>query len=173
MRVLNLCLILLTIATPTWAKDDMPSRYRSVAGFNEQGHFDTTFKAGPLAVDLVVTSEDPAATLVRVVYFDFDSSQLRDEFHPTLERIAKAVVENPGTKLEIAGYSPKTAPEDAAKRIALQRARNVRLALAQLGVPADRLSVVTDVKPLLMANTQPATEAEFVNECRVEIRLLH
>lgn len=125
-----------------------------------------------VTISLVDSSAAIAATLESVVYFDFDSPQLRDEFHPALERVAKAALDNPGTKLEIAGYSARTTPEDAAKRIALQRARNVLQALTQLGVPADRLSTVTDAKPLLLSNAQPATEAEFAKERHVEIRFV-
>ncbi len=111
----------------------------------------------------VVTSQVPAPTVERRVYFEVSSEALPADAAQALKEIAAAAKENPAKNVLISGFHD--ASGNAAKNadLAKRRALAVRHALEAQGVSGNRLIME---KPALTAGGTDPAEAR-----RVEVRL--
>lgn len=101
----------------------------------------------PLAVE--VGAEVP---IERVVYFDFDRDDIRQEFQPMIERRARALLAAGGRRLVLEGHADERGSREYNLSLGQRRAEAVKRALTLLGVPEMQLEAIS------FGDTRPAVE---------------
>ena len=95
-------------------------------------------------VDLAAkTAAAVAAPAQRVVYFDFDSFVIKDEFKPLLEGHAKALVAARSRKLAIEGHTDERGGSEYNLALGQKRAEAVAKTLELLGVNDGQVEAVS------------------------------
>jgi peptidoglycan-associated lipoprotein len=91
------------------------------------------------------TKIDPmaAGSLGRVVYFDFDSYALKDEFRPLIEGYARVLAGNKGKKMVIEGHTDERGGREYNLALGQRRAEAVARSLALLGVTSGQVEAVS------------------------------
>jgi peptidoglycan-associated lipoprotein len=84
-----------------------------------------------------------AALSQRIVYFDFDSFVIKDEFKPTLDAHAKALAASRGKKLTIEGHTDERGGREYNLALGQKRAEAVARSLALLGVGEQQVEAVS------------------------------
>jgi OOP family OmpA-OmpF porin len=84
----------------------------------------------------------PARIVLRGVNFDFDKADIRPDAQVILDSAAEILKENPSTRVEVAGHTDSTGPDDYNQGLSERRARSVVNYLVDKGVSADRLTPV-------------------------------
>ena len=88
--------------------------------------------------------DDPNSPLAqRVVYFDFDKSDIKPEFLDTLTAHAKYLVANPSQKIRIEGYTDERGTVEYNIALGDRRAQAVRRFMLFQGVNADQITTVS------------------------------
>ena len=78
-----------------------------------------------------------------VVYFDFDSFVIRDEFKPMLDAYAKVLAANRPRKLVVEGHTDERGGSEYNLALGQKRAEAVVKSLELLGVGANQLEAVS------------------------------
>ena len=104
----------------------------------------------------------------RVVYFDFDSFVVRDEFKPLLDAHAKALTTNRARKLAIEGHADERGGREYNLALGQKRAEAVLRSLTLLGAREDQLEAVSfgEEKPAVDGHD----EAAWAKNRRAELR---
>src|SRR5579872_7289397 len=97
----------------------------------------------PAAVQLSPLDDPNSPLAKRVVYFDFDKSDIKPEFLDTLTAHAKYLVANPTQKIRIEGYTDERGTVEYNIALGDRRAQAVRRYLLFQGVTADQISTVS------------------------------
>jgi len=84
-----------------------------------------------------------SAPAQRVVYFDFDSFVIRDEFKPMLDGHAKVLAANKGKRMVIEGHADERGSREYNLALGQKRAEAVLRSLALLGVSDSQLEAVS------------------------------
>jgi peptidoglycan-associated lipoprotein len=92
-------------------------------------------------VDL--TGQNKGATLGRVVYFDFDSFVVKDEFRSVVEGHAKLLSANRQRQVQIEGHTDERGGREYNLALGQKRAEAVQRALVLLGVGEKQLEAVS------------------------------
>lgn len=88
--------------------------------------------------------DDPSSPLAqRVVFFDFDKSDIKPEFLDTLTAHAKYLVANPTQKIRIEGYTDERGTVEYNIALGDRRAQAVRRFMLFQGVSPDQISTVS------------------------------
>jgi peptidoglycan-associated lipoprotein len=107
----------------------------------------TVAPAAPATVNTapaVSPLDDPSSPLAqRVVYFDFDKSDVKPEYLDTLTAHAKYLVANPTQKIRIEGYTDERGTVEYNIALGDRRAQAVRRFMLFQGVSADQISTVS------------------------------
>lgn len=104
----------------------------------------TTVAPTQVAAPAVSPLDDPASPLAnRVVYFDFDKSDVKPEFLDTLTAHAKYLVANPNQKIRIEGYTDERGTVEYNIALGDRRAQAVRRFLLFQGVSDAQISTVS------------------------------
>jgi peptidoglycan-associated lipoprotein len=90
-----------------------------------------------------VSQLDAASQLARVVYFDFDSYVLKDEFRPTVAGYARLLTADPQRRLTIEGHTDERGGSEYNLALGQKRAEAVRRALELLGVRENQIEAVS------------------------------
>lgn len=77
------------------------------------------------------------------VYFDYDSSALRDDARATLARSADVIKQIPGVIIQLAGHCDERGTQEYNLALGDRRATAVRDYLISLGIPANQLLTVS------------------------------
>jgi outer membrane protein OmpA-like peptidoglycan-associated protein len=77
--------------------------------------------------------------ILKNIFFDFNSSNLRMESSNELERLAKLLNDVPSLKIEIAGYTDSKGSDEYNRKLSNDRAKAVVDHLIKLGISSDRL----------------------------------
>ena len=119
--------------------------------------------AGAVVVDVLI--EGPlSGEIVGKLYFDVAKAELPADATAALAPVLKALADNPGKKLVLAGFHDPSGDAAVNHELAKNRAKAVRAAITSQGVDAARVALR---KPEQTAADGPADEAR-----RVEIRLV-
>ena len=103
-----------------------------------------TVATPPPAAPAVSPLDDPSSPLAqRVVYFDFDKSDIKPEFLDTLTAHAKYLIANPTQKIRIEGYCDERGTWEYNIALGDRRAQAVRRYLMFQGVSQDQISTVS------------------------------
>lgn len=98
----------------------------------------------PAATPAVSPLDDPNSPLAqRIVYFDFDKSDVKPEFLDTLTAHAKYLVANPSQKIRIEGYTDERGTVEYNIALGDRRAQAVRRFMLFQGVNADQITTVS------------------------------
>jgi peptidoglycan-associated lipoprotein len=121
------------------------------------------------AVDLAQPS--PAASLAnqRIVYFDFDSYVVKDEFRPVVEAHAKALNADRKIRLQVEGHTDERGGREYNLALGQRRAEAVAKALALLGAGEAQVEAVSFGKERPAA--QGIDEAAWAKNRRAELNL--
>lgn len=103
----------------------------------------------------------------RIIYFDFDSNQVKEEFRPLVAAHAKYVSQNGRAKMVIQGHTDERGSREYNLALGQRRADAVKQMMAVLGAEGARVETVSfgEEKP----RTQGASESAFSENRRAEI----
>jgi len=138
------------------------SRPPVTSGANGKGATDS-----PVAsVDLTKgNNADNAAS--RVVYFDYDSYVVKDEYRPVLEAQAKALTANKSKKVVIEGHTDERGGSEYNLALGQKRAQAVLKSLTLLGASDAQLEAVSFGKE--RPAVQGSDEAAYAKNRRAEL----
>jgi len=94
-------------------------------------------------VDLTKTDALAMSKLPRMVYFDFDSYVVKDEFRGTIEAHAKALSADPKMRLTIEGHTDERGGREYNLALGQKRAEAVLRSLALLGAGSGQVEAVS------------------------------
>lgn len=95
------------------------------------------------SVDLTKNANAAQSNLPRVVYFDFDSFVVKDEFRPTIDAHAKVLGADRKKKLAIEGHTDERGGREYNLALGQKRAEAVAKSLALLGAQDSQLEAVS------------------------------
>jgi peptidoglycan-associated lipoprotein len=92
----------------------------------------------------------------RSIYFDFDSSAIREEFNPALQAHARYLAANPKSQVRIEGNADERGPQGYNNALGLKRADNVRQAIITFGAAEKQVVVrsLGELKPKLKGHDE-------------------
>ena len=129
------------------------SEYNNI-GYQEVAEIDLSASAS--AVDELMSSpefSDAASPLSkRTIYFDYDSSQVLDEFLPVIEAHAQYLLAHPNQRFVLEGHSDQRGSREYNVALAEQRAKSVFNMLQLIGVTESQVDIVSygEEKPVAM-----------------------
>lgn len=112
--------------------------------------------------------DDPSSDLAeRVVYFEFDRSDIPSEHLNTLDAHARYLVENPGVKIRLEGHADERGSREYNIGLGDRRAQAVRRILLFQGVANDQVETVSygEERPAVEGHNEQA----YAKNRRVEI----
>ena len=118
-------------------------------------------------VDLTKTDTVATGNLPRVVYFDFDSFVVKDEFRNVVESNAKALASNKQQRLSIEGHTDERGGREYNLALGQKRAEAVAKSLALLGAGGGQVEAVSFGKERPAA--QGSDEAAWAKNRRAEL----
>jgi len=133
-----------------------------------QGPTDNSSQSGITAVDTTKGSSISAANLDRVIYFDFDSYVVKDEFRPIVEANA-AMLKADKAKKEVAeGHTDERGGSEYNLALGQKRAEAVVKQMVLLGAADSQLEAVSYGKERPVATGHD--EESWAKNRRVELR---
>jgi OOP family OmpA-OmpF porin len=95
--------------------------------------------SAPVSVAAAATKK---TIVLRGINFDFDKATIKPEFEGVLDAGADVLKENPGVRVQVAGYTDSVGTDAYNQGLSERRANAVRDYLASHGVDASRLTSV-------------------------------
>jgi peptidoglycan-associated lipoprotein len=111
------------------------------------------------------------AGIARLVYFDFDSSEIRPEFVPVIAAHARAIAANASIHVRLEGHTDERGSPEYNIGLGERRAQNVRRALLLQGVAEGQVVTVSYGEERPAATGQ--TEEDWAKNRRVEFVYLN
>lgn len=112
--------------------------------------------AGPATNAPVTTGERSA--IENMIYFDLDESNLADESRSALEAKAPVLLRHPSMRIRITGHADERGSDEYNLALGLRRAAEAKRYLAALGIPEDRIEIVTlgEERPAVQGQSEEA-----------------
>ena len=109
-----------------------------------------------------------AGELGMVIYFEFDSSEVRAEDQDLVARHAMQIGNNPGVRVRLEGHADERGSREYNIGLGERRAQAVRRMLMIQGIPADQLSTVSfgEERPVAFGSS----EMDYAQNRRVEFK---
>ena len=79
----------------------------------------------------------------KTIYFDYNSSEIRDEFLPEIIRMAKALEDNPRMQARLEGHADERGTREYNLALGERRAQEVRNLILLQGVKEDQVDIVS------------------------------
>src|SRR5271170_7310444 len=100
----------------------------------------------------------PGGPLAKVIYFDFDSAEIRPEFVDVVAGHARAVAANASIKIRLEGHTDERGSREYNIGLGERRAQSVRRALLLQGVTEAQVSTVSygEERPAVTGHTEDA-----------------
>ena len=124
--------------------------------------------AGQSGVTTVNAGSTAAASAPRIVYFDFDSYTIKDEYRGLIETNAKALAGAKAKRMTVEGHTDERGGREYNLALGQKRAETVARAMSLLGVNADQVEAVSFGKERPAA--QGSDEAAWAKNRRAEIK---
>ena len=118
-------------------------------------------------VDVAKTDSTALSNLPRVVFFDFDSYVVKDEFRSTVEANAKVLTADRKKKVTIEGHTDERGGREYNLALGQKRAEAVGKSLALLGAGNDQMEPVSFGKE--RPAVQGSDEAAYAKNRRAEL----
>ena len=124
-------------------------------------------QSGVAPVDLTKGGDGADASLAKVVYFDYDSFVVKDEYRPLIESYARLLDANRSRHVVVEGHTDDRGGSEYNLALGQKRAEAVTKALALLGATASQVEAVSFGKerPAVQGND----EAAWAKNRRAEI----
>jgi peptidoglycan-associated lipoprotein len=149
--------------------DDVPVSDRTGAAVNtaDANNTNASTRTVPTAVVDESALGQPPASVARVVYFDYDSFQVRPEFAATLEAHARFLKANAKRQVVLQGHTDDRGGREYNLALGQKRAEAVRRQLSILGVSDAQQEAVSlgKEKPAVLGSD----EASLAKNRRVEL----
>ncbi len=126
-----------------------------------------TAQSAVTPVDLTKTATVAMGNLPRVVYFDFDSYVVKDEFRGTVESYAKVLAADRSKRLAIEGHTDERGGREYNLALGQKRAEAVAKSLALLGAKDNQVDAVSFGKE--RPAVQGSDEAAWAKNRRAEL----
>ena len=97
----------------------------------------------PVVVAPDASSADATASLPRVIYFDFDSFLVKDEFRPVVEGHARRLSASRTTRIVIEGHTDERGSREYNLALGQKRAEAVQRSLTLLGAGPEQIEAVS------------------------------
>ena len=137
------------------------------ANANANASSSGTAQSAVTPVDLTKTATIAMGNLPRVVYFDFDSYIVKDEFRPTVESYAKVLAADRNKRLAIEGHTDDRGGREYNLALGQKRAEAVAKSLALLGAKDTQVDAVSFGKE--RPAVQGSDEAAWAKNRRAEL----
>jgi peptidoglycan-associated lipoprotein len=124
--------------------------------------------SGQSGVTTVTAGGTTAATAPRIVYFDFDSYTIKDEYRALIESSARALAAARTKRMTVEGHTDERGGREYNLALGQKRAETVARAMALLGVSAEQVEAVSFGKERPAA--QGSDEAAWAKNRRAEIK---
>lgn len=150
--------------------DEAPVEDRNTSGTgqtNPEGMGSGVDPRGVAGVQVPGMDSQQPAALSRVVYFDYDSFEVRAEYTGALEANSRYLKANPSRKLALEGHTDERGGREYNLALGQKRAEAVRRSLALLGVTDSQMEPVSfgEEKPAALGGD----ETSFAKNRRVEL----
>ncbi len=119
-------------------------------------------------VDLGKAEAQAYAALPRVVYFDFDSYVVKDEYRPTIESFAKALAKDRAKRITVEGHTDERGGREYNLALGQKRAEAVTRSLGLLGAVENQIEAVSFGKE--RPAVQGSDEAAWAKNRRAELK---
>lgn len=104
----------------------------------------TTYGTGSDTGSTLDPLDDPQNQLsVRIIYFAYDSSDIRPEFRPAIEAHAAYLAANPGKIVTLEGHADERGSREYNLALGERRAQSVKRQLSLLGASAGQIRTVS------------------------------
>ena len=92
------------------------------------------------------------ADLGKIIYFDYNSSDVRDEFLPIITHMVSVLERNPGMRVRLEGHADERGTREYNLALGERRAQEVRERILLQGILEDRVDIVSfgEEKPAAM-----------------------
>lgn len=127
----------------------------------------TNANSGSKVASVDLTKNTANAELARVVYFDYDSFVIKDEFRPVVEAQAKVLSADRTKKLSVEGHTDERGGSEYNLALGQKRAESVTKALKLLGVNDTQVEAVSFGKE--RPAVQGSDEAAWAKNRRAEL----
>jgi peptidoglycan-associated lipoprotein len=127
----------------------------------------TQSRVEPVAADPAAGQTAGPANVARLVYFDYDSYQIKPEFQSLIEAHARFLRANTQRRIALEGHTDERGGREYNLALGQRRAEAVRRALGLLGVGDAQMEAVSFGKE--KPATTGADEAAWAQNRRVEI----
>lgn len=116
---------------------------------------------------LVGQSSDGSGVIKRVIYFDFDSSEVKPEYRPIIEAHARFLQENPNVVSILEGHADEQGSREYNVALGNRRAETVRQLMSLYGITLQQLHTLSygEERPAVAGSD----EASYAQNRRVEI----
>ena len=146
---------------PIESRSPTPAGGPSAAGAGSAGAAQS--QVTPISVD-----KPAAAAVARIVYFDYDSYVVKDEFRPLIESNAKRMAANRSLRASIEGHTDERGGREYNLALGQKRSEAVLRAMTLLGVTDSQLEAVSFGKE--RPSVQGSDEASFARNRRAELK---
>jgi peptidoglycan-associated lipoprotein len=124
--------------------------------------------AGQSGVATVNAGSTAGTSAPRIVYFDFDSYTIKDEYRGLIESSARALAGAKTKRMTVEGHTDERGGREYNLALGQKRAETVARAMSLLGVAADQVEAVSFGKERPAA--QGSDEAAWAKNRRAEIK---
>jgi peptidoglycan-associated lipoprotein len=149
-------------------KAEVPVETRNPNAAGGAGTRATTGTGAQSQVTTVNVDKSAAAGVPRIVYFDFDSFVIKDEFRPLIEAQAKRLAANRSQRATIEGHTDERGGREYNLALGQKRAEAVQRSLVLLGVTDAQLESVSFGKE--RPAVQGSDEAAWAKNRRAELK---
>ena len=111
---------------------------------------------------------DPQSPLsVRIIYFEYDSSEIRSEYRSAIEAHSNYLSKNPGTTITLEGHADERGSREYNLALGERRAQSVKQQMVLLGASSSQIRLVSygEERPAIDGHD----EASWQQNRRVEI----
>ena len=114
------------------------------AGSEENGSGAQAYGTDDASGSFFSELDDPASQLsVRIIYFEYDSSDVKAEYRPVVEAHARYLSQNPGTTITLEGHADERGSREYNLALGERRAQSVKQQMLLLGAMADQIRLVS------------------------------
>ena len=131
---------------------DVPVETRNTGPAGADANANAANQSSVASVDLNKSKADLLSNLPKVVYFDFDSFVVKDEFKPVIEVNAKALVADRKKHVAVEGHTDERGGREYNLALGQKRAEAVAKSLGLLGASS------TQVEAVSFGKERPAVE---------------
>ena len=123
---------------------DVPVEDKSASSVNgPPGGQNAQTSVAPVVTDTANGTVAGPANVARIIFFDYDSYEIKPQFQPLIEAHARFLKANSARRVSIEGHTDERGGREYNLALGQRRAEAVRRALVLLGVADNRLEAVS------------------------------